>query len=109
MPYDRGPFKTELTDHKFRVFEQHVHRVAVRRRGVRRPGGQTMSALVESDQATGGEMSREAIPVMRVGAQAMKQKHGSVAPRIGFRVPVEVMKADAASLEPSVGRFGHRP
>jgi hypothetical protein len=66
MPYDRGLFKTELTDHKFRVFEQHVHRVAVRRRGVRRPGGQAMSALVESDQATGGEIADEAAPIPRV-------------------------------------------
>ena len=76
---------------------------------MRRPSGQAVAALVESDQATGGEMSREAIPVVCVGAQAMKQKDRSVAPRAGFRAPVEVMKADAASLEPSVGRFCHRP
>ena len=67
-----------------------------------------MTTLIESDQAPGGEMAREAIPVMRVGAQAMKQKHGCVAPRTSFRAPIEVMNADAASLEPSVSRFCHR-
>jgi hypothetical protein len=76
---------------------------------MRWPSGQAVPALVESDKAMGGEVAREAIPVVSVGAQAMKQKHGSIAPRAGFRAPIEVMKADAASLEPSVGRFGHRP
>jgi hypothetical protein len=68
-----------------------------------------MSALVESDQATGGEMAGEAIPIARVGAQTMKQKHRRIVPRTGCRLPLDVMKADATSLEPPVGRFCHPP
>src|SRR5216683_2057543 len=109
MPYDHGLFEVELTDHKIRGLEEYVHRVAVRRRRVRRPDGQAMSALVERDQATGGELAGEAIPIARVGAQTMKQKHRRVAPRAGLGPPFDVMKADAPSLEPSVGRFCHRP
>ena len=76
---------------------------------MRRPSGQAVPALVESDEVTGGEVAREAIPVTGIGAQAMKQKYGSRAPRAGFRAPIEVMKANATSLEPTVGRFCHRP
>jgi hypothetical protein len=39
----------------------------------------------------------------------MEQKHGTVAPGAGLSTPLEVVKADAASLEPSVGRLCHRP
>ncbi len=68
-----------------------------------------MSALVERDDMAIHELACEPVPIARVGAQTVKEEHRRIAPRASFRRPVDVMKTDATSVEPSVGRFRHRP
>jgi len=53
-------------------------------------------------------LAAKAVPVASVGTKAVKEEHGRLATRFPFRLPFDVVETDAASLEPSVGRFAHR-
>src|SRR4029077_5315301 len=93
MPDNSWLLEPELADYKRRVLQQLVHRISVGQSwSMWWPSGQTVPTLVESDQAAGGQMAREAVPVVRVGAQAVEQKHGRASSRAGFGAPIEVMK-----------------
>ncbi|OLD50155.1 MAG: hypothetical protein AUI42_04485 [Actinobacteria bacterium 13_1_40CM_2_65_8] len=68
-----------------------------------------MPTLIERDYAPAFEAASNPVPVAGVGAEAVKKEHRCLGPRALFRSrPLDVMKTDAVTLEPSVGRFGHR-
>jgi len=64
--------------------------------------------LVEGDDAPVREISREPIPVARVRAQAVEKKQRRLALSGAVRPPLDIVEADAISLQPSVDRFRHR-
>jgi hypothetical protein len=64
--------------------------------------------LVEGDEMPASELARQAVPVTGIGAEAVKEKHRRIRPRFTFRAPLDVVKIDTASIEPSVSRFSHR-
>jgi hypothetical protein len=66
-----------------------------------------VTALVEGYNASGTQMTSEAIPVTGIGAQAVEQEQRRVAVRAGVSFPLDVVQADAISFEPSVDRFAH--
>jgi hypothetical protein len=67
-----------------------------------------MAALIERDETAALEVAGNPIPVSSVGAESVKEEHWRVVPCFPFRRPLDVMEADATSLEPTVGRFPHR-
>jgi len=68
-----------------------------------------VATLIKRYDAPASEVDGDAVPIAGVGAQAVKKKHGCVGTTAPFRsLPFDVMKTDAVSLEPPVGRFGHR-
>jgi len=73
---------------------------------VRRPSSETVAALVERDQPPTFQSSRDAVPVMGVGAEPVQKQHGG---GLGLHlvVPLQVMEVDPASLEPAVAGPGH--
>jgi hypothetical protein len=64
--------------------------------------------LVEGDEMAASELARQTVPVAGVGAEAVQEKHGRIGLRFIFRAPLDVVKIDTASIEPSVDRFSHR-
>jgi hypothetical protein len=72
-----------------------------------RSARQPVSTLVEGDEPAISEMARETLPVARIGAEAVKQKHCRRTSGSRLRPPLQVVEAGAISFEPSVGRFAH--
>jgi hypothetical protein len=66
-----------------------------------------VATLVEGDDPPSAEMTSEAIPVARIGAQAVEQEHRRLAVRASITFPLDIVEADAISLEPSVDWFTH--
>jgi hypothetical protein len=109
VPNHNRAFESELLDDEHGVVDELLHGIAGRRvRSFGRPAGQAVSALVEGNEMAASELARQAVPVTGVGAEAVKEKHRRIGPRFTFRAPLDVMKIDTASIEPSVGRFSHR-
>jgi hypothetical protein len=68
-----------------------------------------VATLIKRYNAPASEVDGNTVPIAGVGAQAVKKKHGCVGTSAPFRsLPFDVMKTDAVSLEPPVGRFRHR-
>lgn len=71
-----------------------------------RPSGKSVAALVERDQPAASDSSRDAVPVVGVGAQAVQKKDwGGVG--LHPMIPLEVMEVDRAPLQPAVAGCGH--
>jgi hypothetical protein len=66
-----------------------------------------VTTLVEGYDASGAQMTSEAIPVTSIGAQAVEQEQRRIALRACVSFPLDVVQADAIPLEPSVDRFAH--
>jgi hypothetical protein len=68
-----------------------------------------VAALIERDDAVTGQLAGKAVPVARVGAEPVQQEKWTFVARVFVRPPLDVVKADAVSLQPAVDWFAHRP
>jgi hypothetical protein len=64
--------------------------------------------LVEGDEMAASQLARQAVPITGVGTEAVEEKHRRIGPDLTFWAPLDVVKIDTATIEPSVGRFSHR-